>query len=112
MLKLPVCPHCGAVYSYKEVRQMKSGTKLCYHCNKKFSIHKKKNAWVFMTVVCIILIIINTAIMISSENFIPVLFVLADMLVITAAFLLLPLTVRFRPEKFSKAEKRERKKVS
>ena len=110
MLKLPVCPHCGAVYSYKEVSSMKSGTELCYHCKKKFRINKLRGRVILLSIVCTLLIIANTAIMISSENFIPVIIVLADMIVITAAFLMLPLTVKFIPEKFSKAEKRERRK--
>ena len=84
---------------------MKSGTELCYHCKKKL-----RGRVILLSIVCTLLIIANTAIMISSENFIPVIIVLADMIVITAAFLMLPLTVRFIPEKFSKAEKRERRK--
>ena len=48
--------------------------------------------------------------MVSSENFIPVIIMLADMIVITVTFLMFPLTVKFIPEKFTKAEKRERKK--
>ncbi len=110
MLKLPVCPHCGAVYSYKEVNSMKNGTSICYHCKKKFRVNKTRGRMILISIVCIFLIIVNTAIMVSSENFIPVIIMLADMIVITVTFLMFPLTVKFIPEKFTKAEKRERKK--
>lgn len=35
MFRLPVCPHCRTVYSYREVK--KSGKIIkCYHCKKEF----------------------------------------------------------------------------
>lgn len=109
MLKLPVCPHCGAVYTYKEVFNMKKGSRLCYHCKKKYSVHKIAGGAVLMTIVCVFLIFANTAIMVSSENFIPIVMVIADAVFITAAVLMLPLTVKFRAEKFTKSEKRKQK---
>lgn len=110
MLKLPVCPHCKAVYSYREVKSMKQGITLCYHCKKKFSVRKTKGMLLFMSVVCLLLIAANTAVMVTSENFVPVIIMLADAAVITAAIFMLPLTVSFKAEKFTKAEKREKKK--
>ena len=110
MLKLPVCPHCGAVYSYKEVSGMKSGTNICYHCEKKFRVDKIRGRAVLLSVVCITLIIINTAIMVSSENFVPAVIMIANIIAVSAAFLMFPLTVKFIPEKLTKAEKRERRK--
>ena len=110
MLRLPVCPHCHAVYTYKEVSDMHSGNMICYHCKKKFSVSKTKGKLLFMSAVCLLLIAANTAIMVTSENFVPVIIMLADAAVITAAIFMLPLTVRFRAEKFTKSEKREKKK--
>ena len=109
MLKLPVCPHCKAVYSFSEVKKMKQGVAFCYHCKKKFRVNKTKGAALFILIVCILLITANTAIMVSSENFVSVIIILADAAVITAVLMLLPFTVRFRAEKLTKAEKREKK---
>ena len=46
MFKLPVCPHCGTVYRYKDVigavRESSISGKdkriICYHCDKPFQI--------------------------------------------------------------------------
>lgn len=52
MFKLPVCPHCGTIYRYKDVRKVwgedirntyrtlnhdKAHNHTCYHCHKEFS---------------------------------------------------------------------------
>jgi len=112
LLKLPVCPHCNAVYSYREVKNMKQGICFCYHCEKKFYVSKVKGAALLLVIICTLLIAANTAVMVSSENFVPAAIMIADAVVITAAILIMPLTVRFRPLKLSKAEKREMTKGS
>ncbi len=104
MLKLPVCPHCHAVYSYKEVRDMKQGSMLCYHCKKKFSVNKKLTRFIFLAVVCAVLIIFNLAVIFSTDN-ISIVMIITDMVFVTAAVLMSPLTVRFKPEKMTKSEK-------
>ncbi len=38
MFKLPVCPHCGTVYRYKDTKKaIKDKNIICYHCKKDFS---------------------------------------------------------------------------
>lgn len=108
MLRLPVCPHCHAVYSYKEVSEMKQGAQFCYHCRKKFTADKKIGNFVFLPVVCLILIVINVMIFISTDQ-LSIVIMLTDLIVVTAAVLLRPMTVRFRPEKITKSEKRSLK---
>lgn len=37
MFHLPVCPHCGTVYRYKDTKQaIKNKENECYHCHKRF----------------------------------------------------------------------------
>lgn len=37
MFHLPVCPHCGTVYRYKDTKQaIKKKDNTCYHCQKRF----------------------------------------------------------------------------
>lgn len=105
MLKLPVCPHCHAVYSYKEVSEMHQGDKICYHCKKKFSVRKTAGAFIWISVICALLVVFNLIIIFSTDDF-NIIPVLTDLAAVTAAVLMLPLTVRFRPLKLTKSEKR------
>ncbi len=104
LLRLPVCPHCHAVYTYKEVSDMHSGNMICYHCKKKFSVRKLPGAALWLSVICTLLVIFNLVIIFSTDNF-TVVPLIADLAAVTAAVLLLPLTVRFRAEKITKSEK-------
>ena len=37
MFRLPVCPHCGTVYHYKDTKSaVKNKENECYHCKKRF----------------------------------------------------------------------------
>ncbi|WP_405356346.1 MJ0042-type zinc finger domain-containing protein [Ruminococcus sp.] len=37
MFRLPVCPHCGTVYRYKDTKQaIRNKENTCYHCQKRF----------------------------------------------------------------------------
>ncbi|MBQ3331513.1 MAG: hypothetical protein IJG87_10100 [Ruminococcus sp.] len=37
MFRLPVCPHCGTVYRYRDTKQaIIKKENVCYHCQKKF----------------------------------------------------------------------------
>lgn len=37
MFRLPVCPHCGTVYHYKDTKEaIKKKENECYHCQKHF----------------------------------------------------------------------------
>lgn len=38
MFRLPVCPHCGTVYRYKDTKAaIKNKEKICYHCGQRFT---------------------------------------------------------------------------
>lgn len=37
MFRLPVCPHCGTVYRYKDTKNaVRNKENTCYHCRKPF----------------------------------------------------------------------------
>lgn len=37
MFRLPVCPHCGTVYRYKDTKDaIRKKDNTCYHCQKEF----------------------------------------------------------------------------
>ncbi len=85
---------------------MKQGSSICYHCKKKFSVRKLLPSFIFLSVVCAVLVMIDLAVIISTDNISPVI-VIADLTAVTAAVLMLPLMVSFKPEKMTKSEKRE-----
>ncbi|MBR2175864.1 MAG: hypothetical protein IJ861_02820 [Clostridia bacterium] len=106
MLKLPVCPHCRAVFTYKEVSGLSEGSVICYYCGKKFRVRKRAGKAVLMLTVCMILIGADIFTLFNSEAvYIPAM-AAANAVIITAAFIIQPLTVRFIPEKITKSEKR------
>ncbi len=112
MKKLPVCPGCGAKYSYGEIWDIKKGMHICDSCEKKFIVNKKRGT-LLLLISCILMILINLIVIFSSgELEITGLVILTaiDAAVITAAALLRPLTVRFIPVKMTKAEKRQLRK--
>ena len=109
LLRLPVCPHCHAVYSYAEVSAMKQEERFCYHCKKKYKVIKTKGKVILMSFVCIILICINLLLFTINEDINIIVLALLNLSVITAAVLILPLTKRFKAEKIRKAEKRRLK---
>ena len=38
MFRLPVCPHCGTIYRYRDTKKAwKQKKNICYHCEKPFS---------------------------------------------------------------------------
>lgn len=42
MFRLPVCPHCKTVYSYKEVKENNKKKLIkCYHCKKEFKNNRR-----------------------------------------------------------------------
>ncbi len=109
LLKLPVCPYCNAVYSYKEVDSIKRGKNVCYHCKKEFIVSKTPGKMLFIMIVCAVLILINLIIIISTDN-LTIVTVLMDLFTVTAAVLMLPLTVKFKKEKPGISEQKNKKK--
>ena len=88
---------------------MKQGERFCYHCKKKYRVNKTAGGLILMSVVCIVLICINLLLFSSTENINLIVLILLNFSVVTAAVLILPLTVRFTAEKIKKAEKKKLK---
>ena len=105
-LKLPVCPHCGTVYQYGEIKKMRDGSRYCYHCKKKFRVRKKLSIMLFMVIVCSLLVCSDLFILYYTFNINLIVMAAANAVILTASILLCPFTVRFVPEKITKSEKR------
>lgn len=113
MLRLPVCPYCHTVYDYKQVQKASKLKKMkCYHCNKFFGVNYKLTRCIFISIICLILIIINTLLISSSDNFnMDFVYIMAaiNMIVILLSIPFFPFTVRFKmldrkQRKFKKKE--------
>ena len=86
---------------------MKQGERFCYHCKKKYRVYKTRGRLILISVVCIILVCINLLIFFASDNINMPVLILMNISVVTAAVLILPLTVRFKAEKIKKSEKKK-----
>lgn len=114
LLKLPVCPHCNAVYRYNEVKNMTRYRNIeCRNCKKIFTVYKAKTKAIFLTVDIILLIALNLLLFHFCN------FNLIGLLVFTLIFfglslLILPFTVRFKKYKavieHNKADNKKQKK--
>ena len=71
MFKLPVCPYCKTVYSYKEVRKNKNGKAIeCYHCKNKFRVSNIKGYAVLALIVVTIAVTLNLIVLNLTADFI------------------------------------------
>ncbi len=102
MPKFQVCPYCGSGYGYRKLLTLKSKEQECYHCKKKFVVRKRYRA-IPVAIACIIMIIVNVALLLSKEEIDRNLFrtmVIIDAAVIFAAFVAAPCFTRIvRPNK-------------
>lgn len=97
MLKLPLCPYCGAGFLYPEVRKaQKEKSGICPHCGKPFRIDGRSVRAVLYAVSALLLIGINLCLLkIPDMN---LTFLLAVTAVgIVSVRLLVPYTVRYKP---------------
>lgn len=108
MFKLPICPYCHTVYSYKEVKTItKKESEKCYNCNKVFGVSRKKGKCILISVIIILLIISDTFVIFTSKSFnnislYSMIFINMSILLLAAVFF--PFTVKFY--KLSKHQKR------
>lgn len=71
MFKLPVCPYCKTVYSYKDVKNNRNNKEIeCYHCKNKFKQIKISGFAVLAIILIISAVIINLIILNLTAKFI------------------------------------------
>ncbi|MFU0832018.1 MAG: Znf/thioredoxin-put domain-containing protein [Oscillospiraceae bacterium] len=97
MLKLPLCPYCGARFLYPEVRKTINNRKgICPHCGGTFRIYGKANRAALYAVSLLMLIGMNLCLIkIPSMNLTVLL--LATIIGVMVTRLLIPYTVRYGP---------------
>lgn len=96
MFKLPVCPYCGTIYRYGDVRKA-AGKKycVCYHCNKKFGVEKSKIPVLFLIIAlfCAIFGVLELY-MVPGISFVAA--VVTNIAIILIGLLTVPYFIRFR----------------
>lgn len=97
MLKLPLCPYCGARFLYPDVRRSKNRkTGTCPNCGREFRISGGKGRAVLFPVCALVLVGLDVLLLqVPSMNLTFLLAVTA--LGVGVALLLVPYTVRYGP---------------
>lgn len=86
MFRLPLCPYCKTVYSYKDVKKIrKEKTHICYHCGKKFKAGMFPQSLVLFLIVFVLCIAVNILILSNASDFDTILVII--MLLVTIIFL-------------------------
>ena len=99
MLKLPLCPYCGARFLYGQVRKSRfRKTGVCPHCGEKFRITSWRGLLTLLPFAAVLMVGLNVLLMQIPEMSLSVLsFVTAAG--VTATYFLLPYAVRYGPMK-------------
>ncbi|MFZ2793427.1 MAG: hypothetical protein WAZ25_05260, partial [Ruminococcus bromii] len=59
MFRLPVCPHCHAIYRYGDARKsLNTKIHTCYHCKKQFKT-SFSGLWILFLIAVVIGIFVN-----------------------------------------------------
>lgn len=75
MFRLPVCPYCKTVYSYKEVRKNKNEKIIeCYHCKNNFRVSNIKGYAVLALIVATVAVTLNLIVLNLTADFISSIF--------------------------------------
>ena len=97
MFKLPVCPHCGTVYRFRDtVKAVAQKENVCYHCQKKFKAKFFPDILVAAAIAIAASIGMNLLILsrITSFNLFPLFAVTIGLLLLV--ILVIPFFTRFK----------------
>jgi uncharacterized paraquat-inducible protein A len=97
MLKLPLCPYCGARFLYPEIRRAQNQkSRICPHCGKTFRIYGRAGRAALYIVSALLLVGMNFCLM-KIPNMNLIFLLAATVLGVAAVRLLVPYTVRYGP---------------
>lgn len=111
MFHLPVCPHCGTVYRYKDTRQaIKNKDNTCYHCQKRFRARLFPTILVGAIIPLVLCIAINIFLLTRMTNLeiLPLFAVTLGFLLII--YIIIPFFTKFKKIEEESNEKSHQKK--
>lgn len=94
---MPICPHCGTVYHYKEVKAaVRQKEKTCYHCEKKFKARLFPGILIAAVIPIALSVLLNIVMLnrMQEMNLIPLFAVTLGFLLII--YLIIPFFVSFK----------------
>lgn len=95
--KLPVCPHCNAIYRYNEVKNISKYKNIeCRHCGKIFTVCSKKGKLIYFSIVAAVLIFINILMMNFFMGFTIYHCLAVTIIIFGLSLFYLPYTVKFK----------------
>lgn len=99
MFRLPVCPHCGTVYRYRDTKDaIRKKENVCYHCQKKFKA-RIFPYWLIGALIPLILCIGFNIFLLSRMTDFELLPLLVSALVcILIIYLIIPFFTKFKKE--------------
>lgn len=97
MFKLPICPHCKAVYYYRDtVKTSKTKKSTCHSCGREFNVKKKAGFAVLSAIIFIVAIIVNLILLNTLSFFSAAALLTATIIVILIGFLFYPYFISFK----------------
>ena len=106
MFRLPICPHCGTVDHYKEVRNaVKKKENTCYHCGEKFRARLFPGILIAAVIPITLSILLNLVMLNRMQEM-----QLLPLFAVTLAFLLIIYLIIPFFVSFKKNEKNDNKK--
>lgn len=97
MFRLPVCPHCGTVYRYKDTKEaIKKKDNICYHCKKKFRTKIFPYIIIGAVLPLIICIAVNIFLLTRMENLLIIPLFAVALIFILIIYLIIPFFAKFR----------------
>ena len=94
MLKLPVCPYCGAAYYYKDVKNAaKQKTACCHHCKQRFAVRVRAPRAVLLLCAALLMVLILSIL----PNIHLLGLYLTTLCLLACILFLVPYVVRFIP---------------
>lgn len=97
MFRLPVCPHCGTVYHYKDIKnEIKQKQDTCYHCKKQFRVSFFPGVLICGGILLILCIALNILVLFRMRDFQLWPLFLITLVFILLLYLLIPFFTSFR----------------
>ena len=99
MFRLPVCPYCKTVYSYKEVKQSIGKKRVeCYHCKKIFRFKLTKKTVILGIVLLAVIMAVNAVILtiLSDRNSSILPLYIVDIIFVIGFYFFIPFTSGFK----------------
>ena len=97
MFRLPVCPHCGTVYHYKDTKAaIKNRENTCYHCEKKFVAKRFPYLIIGALIPLVLCIVLNIVLLSRMESLQLWPLILVTLVFLLIIYLIIPFFTKFK----------------